>query len=397
MMMTRRRHPRSRRAGFTLLELMVALTVGTIVIVAVFALGSQSSRHFQEQQRVGVTQRSVRLAMDRLRRDIARAGYLGVPDTRSGVRMCPTPASPRPVSAVWFRDADPEGVSALSSINASANGVSADRLRLTGNYATDEGYLVRAFDGAGGQIFLQTDWLGFRRSFVITRGATSTVNVARFQEVFSPGRMLHIETPNQFHYMVQITGTTVNATGTVAAISFTPGIGIDNPCMRGLGRGSLVAPISEIEYFIGTPQAGSALAPRAANVTGPNTVLFRQELNMATQRPIAGTQRAVLEYAVDFNLDFVLNTNPNRTTPPTIVRQLGPAAQATLDAQPWQVRGVVASLAARTPEQDPRFGWSTRGAGDPLNRFQVFPSRPGAARVRQMVTEVQVPNLIPRP
>ena len=59
---------RSRRAGFTLIEMMVALAAGGLVIAAVFTLGGASARHFQEQQRVGVTQRSVRMAMERLRR-----------------------------------------------------------------------------------------------------------------------------------------------------------------------------------------------------------------------------------------------------------------------------------------------------------------------------------------
>lgn len=393
---------RSRRAGFTLLELMVALTVGTIVIVAVFSLGGASSRHFQEQQRVGVTQRSLRMGIDRLRRDIARAGYFGLPDTQGPtVQMCPTPAVPRRVRAVWFQNDDPEGNAALGTINAAANRVSADRLRLTGNFETGEGYLVRSFDATGGQVFLQTDWLGFRRAFVITNGLSSTVDTARFQQVFATGRMLHIETPNGMRFMVRITGTAITPAGTVASISISPGLGADNPCLRGLGRGSIVAPISEVEYFVGTPPAGSVLQPRALAVTGPNTVLYRQELDMATQAPIAGTRRAIVEYAVDFNLDFILDTNLNATLPPNIVRQTGAAAQATVQNSPWQVRGIIASVAARTPEQDARFGWPDtwaggRPVGEPLSRYRVFADRPGAARVRQMVTEVQLPNLIPR-
>lgn len=393
---------RSRRAGFTLLELMVALTVGTIVIVAVLTVGSSSSRHFQEQQRIGVTQRSLRMGIDRLRRDIARAGYMGVTDSlNGGVRMCPTPPTPRRVSAIGFTNDDPDGNAALGLINGPANGVSADRLVLTGNFETDEGYLVRSLDATGSMVFLQTDWLAFRRSFVLTEGFSATVDTERFRQVFAAGRMLHIETPNRMHYVVQITGTTIDSSGNIAAVRFAPSIGLDNPCMRGLGQGSLVAPISEIEYFVGVPPAGSVLAPRAADVTGTNTVLYRRELNMNTGAPIPGSERAVVEYAVDFNLDFILDTQLNRTLPPTIVRQSGAEAQVAVRNNPWMVRGIVASVAARTPEQEPRFGWpdawgARRPPGEPLTRYRVFPGRRGAARVRQMVTEVQVPNLIPR-
>jgi prepilin-type N-terminal cleavage/methylation domain-containing protein len=393
---------RSRRAGFTLLELMVALTVGTIVIVAVFSLGGASARHFQEQQRVGATQRTLRMGIDRLRRDIARAGFMGLADTQGPTtQMCPTPALPRRVSAVRFQNDDPEGMAALAAINGPANRVSADRLRLVGNFETGESYLVRSFDSTGGQVFLQTNWLGFRRSFVNTDGLAATVDTERFTQVFAPGRMLHIETPNRMHFVVRITGVSVTESGNVAAVNIAPAVGIDNPCLRGLGRGSTVAPLSEIEYFVGTPAAGSPLAPRAPEVTGANTILYRQELDMATGTPIPGSRRAVVEYTVDFNLDFILDTNLNPTLPPTIVRRTGDDAQTVVTTNPFQVRGIVASVAARTPEQDSRFGWPTtwasgRPADEPLNRYQVFPARRGAARVRQMITEVQIPNLLPQ-
>lgn len=398
-MKSTRPHPRSRRSGFTLLELMVALFIGAIVVVSVFTVGGASSRHFQEQQRVGTTQRSVRMAMDRLRRDIARAGYLSVPDTRSNnVRMCPTPASPRPVQAVWFADGASNG--ALDAIDRAANAVSADQLRLTGNFSTSDNYLVRSTDATGGQIFLQTDWLGFRRSFVVGSGGSAVVNVQRFQQVFAPGRMLHIETPNGFHFMVHITGALVNSSGTIATVNISPPLGADNPCLRGLGRGSIVAPISEVEYVIG-PATGW-LVPATPAVTGPNTVLYRRELNMTNGSVLAGTTRPVLEWAVDFNLDFVLDTNPTpRTSPPILVRRNAAAAQAPVQNSSWQVRSVIASIAARTPEQDTRFPWpDTWGSGRPttapLNRYRVFPTRPGAARVRQLTTEIQAPNLVPR-
>ncbi len=393
-------HRASRRAGFTLVELMVALVIGALVVAAVFTLGGASARHFQEQQRIGTTQRSVRMAMDRLRRDIARAGYVSVPDTRSpAVRMCPTPASPRPVQAVWFANDDPTGNAALDAVGRARNGVSADRLRLTGNFATSDSYLVRSTDATGTQVFLQTDWLGFRRSFVVGTATSATVDTQLFRDVFATGRLLHIETPSGFHIFQRITGAIVNSTGTVATVTISPGLGVDNPCLRGLGRGSIVSPISEIEYFIG-PATG-ALVPASPAVTGPNTVLFRQELDMTSGTPIANTQRPILEWAVDFNLDFVVNTNATLTTPPTLTLRNGAAATATVLSQGWQVRSVIASIAARTPEQDTRFPWPTtwgaaRPGTAPLNRFQVFPSREGAARVRQLTTEIQLPNLLPR-
>ncbi len=389
-----------RRAGFTLVELMVALTIGALVVAAVFSLGGASSRHFQEQQRVGVTQRSVRNAMERLRRDFSRAGYLHVSANNAPtVRTCNIPAIPTQVPAVQFVDSDAASNTVLDTVNRTANRVSADRVRLTGAYATGDQFLVRTFNSAGNQVFLQTNWLAFRRNFV--NQASSSIDVNRFNEVFRDGRMLHIETPNRTHFFVNIVGRSIDAAGTTARIDITPGVGLDNPCLDGLGRGALVTPISEVEYVIAGTPVGSTLAPNALDVSGPNTRLERRELDMVADTPLAGTARTVLEYAVDFNVDWIVDTNLVVGNPPNLVRLNGAAAQATLNATPWQVRSAIVSIAARTPEQDPRFPWpdtwgAGRPVGAPLNRYQVFPGRPGAARVRTMTTEIQMPNLIPR-
>lgn len=401
-MTTRRIQPRRRRAGFTLVELMVSLVIGTLVVAAVFSLGGASSRHFQEQQRIGVTQRSVRMAMNRIRRDVSRAGYLHVSsELAPTVRTCTTPAIPTPVPAVQLVDNDPDGNAALDAINRGANRTSSDRLRLTGGYSTGDQYLVRSFNAAGNQIFLQTNWFAFRRNFVSTVGGTTQVDTAHFDEVFQDGRMLHIETPDGTHYFVNINGRAADSAGLSAQINIAPGLGVDNPCLDGLGRGALITPLSEVEYIIDTAAPGSALAPQTPAVTGANTILVRRELDMDTNGVIVGSTRPVLEWAVDFNVDFVVDTNLVVGLPPTLQIVQGAAAQAVADNTPWQLRTAIITIAARTPDQDGRFPWpdtwaGSRPIGAPLNRYQVFPGRQGAARVRSLVTEIQMPNMIPR-
>src|ERR1700712_5920127 len=72
---------RSSRAGFTLVELMIALIAGAFAVSAVYYLNGVSSRAFAEQMRVSETQMSLRSAMEQLRRDFSRAGYLGTPNS----------------------------------------------------------------------------------------------------------------------------------------------------------------------------------------------------------------------------------------------------------------------------------------------------------------------------
>ena len=80
--MTRRRlRMRARRAnaGFTLLEMLVALVAGAMAIATVYTLGAGSTRAFQEQNRIAHMQAAVRSAMEQVRRDIAQHG-LANPD-----------------------------------------------------------------------------------------------------------------------------------------------------------------------------------------------------------------------------------------------------------------------------------------------------------------------------
>ncbi len=389
------RHVRPRRGGFTLVEMMVALVIGALVVAAVFSIGGASARHFQEQQRIGVTQRSVRMAMSRLQRDIQRAGYMHVPSNLSPfVNMCPTPAIPRNVPAITMTNDDPTGNVALNAINRARNGTSADRLRLIGNYGTSDQYLVDSVSAAGNVFFLQEDWLGFRRSFTAQTASGSVTDTQRFDDTFRAGRMLHVETSYGRHMFVRVQSATIDSSAMNATVTVTPGIGVDNPCVAGLGRGTVITPLSEIQYSI-QRSTGTNLDATAAAVVGPNTVLMREELDMSTGAVLS--RRVVLEYAVDFNVDAFVNT-AGVGVPPNLVQVTAGGAQAAITNAPWQVRSLVVALAARTPEQDTRFPWTYGGgrpATMPLNRYQVFSTRPGAARVRQLTSEIQTPNLLP--
>lgn len=402
-MSKRNDRPFKRRAGFTLVEMMVALSIGTVVVAAVFTIGGGSAHHFQEQQRVGVLQRSVREASDRIRRDIGRAGYLSVASTLSPrVSMCRTPATPRTVQAIWLDDTDSTAASALAAINGGQNGVSADRLRLSGNYATSDAYLVRSINNTGTMLWLQTqNWQAFQRSFVVTTAGGQVVDTAGYLNAFRRGRMLHIETRTHQHFLVDITGSSIDSGGTSATVSISPGLGNNNPCIEGLLEGAVVAPVSQIEYALEPAPAGSNLAPRSLAVTGPNTQLVRREIDMTSGTEMAGTRRVVLDYAVDFNVELIIDTNLTPTNPPSLVRRAGAQAEASAQGSPWQVRSAIVSIAGRSATQDSRFPWPTtwasgRPSGAPLNRYRVFSDRQGAARVRSLTTEIVMPNLVPR-
>ena len=72
-------HPNSIRQqqGLTLVELMIALTLGLIVIAALVAVFSSSNQNYRQNEALASLQDNARFALDALSRDLAMAGYWG--------------------------------------------------------------------------------------------------------------------------------------------------------------------------------------------------------------------------------------------------------------------------------------------------------------------------------
>jgi type IV pilus assembly protein PilW len=65
----------SNAGGFTLVELLVALAVASIFIVATLTIADVSIHTYSTQERVAEAQQSLRAALDLMARDIRMAGY----------------------------------------------------------------------------------------------------------------------------------------------------------------------------------------------------------------------------------------------------------------------------------------------------------------------------------
>lgn len=368
-----------RQQGFTLVEMMVALVAGAIAIASIYYVSAASSWHFQEQQRVAQTQMNLRMAMEHLRLDIAKAGYLGTPNS-AGEQRCMTPAAP--VTAVELVEG--AGTSVLP--NAAANGVQADTLRLTGNYVTSDSYLVNTFSASGNTVDLQRNWQAFRRTF----GAADAggYSAEAFEDVFRIGRWLHITTTAGYHFFVEITGQD----GASATVTFNPAVPLGTPCMPGLGTGATIAPLTRIEYVVLDANAGGSIGSlaRASEAEGTvHPVLVRREIDLDSLTVVANTERIVAEYVANFDVDFIVDTEVTVGAAPDLELQNDVTAATTLApaASPHHARAAVVNLSLRSPREDPRF---TAEAGYDLGVSE------GRARVRPMTTQILMPNIANR-
>lgn len=393
-----------RREGFTLLEIMFALVAGLIAISVVYALNNGSTRILAEQNRVATTQTALRLAMEQIRSDIERAGFLVSP-TNAGQTVCGTAAFQ--VRAIDFTNSGSIG----AVPNATAHRVDADRLRLMGNYVTSGSYMVGTIaDATGSTIALQTTWQSFRRDFTTPSGTTDVmIDANAFARVFPSGtnaRMLHIETNDHHHVYTYVSGRNASTTAgpsPSATLSISPPMVPGGLCVIGLAGGATVTPINRIEYAIVDPtNAANGLLALVRTRTGETTtsraliegipsVLVRREID-ANGAPIPGTTRVVLEFAVEFDLRFDLDTTSGPDVAPTLSLD-----QATFGTSPQQVRAVRVRLSARTPDAEPNLGWVARGQNEPLTRYYARDTTPVAglpsSRVRTLTSTIFVPNI----
>ena len=109
---------RSSRSGFTLVELTVALVAGLIVAMGIVGLSHEATATFNEEVRTSAAESGLRTAVDRVRADLQRAGYMSTGNIMSD-NMIATPAGQ---SNVWGIGANMHGLLQLAAIQLTENG-----------------------------------------------------------------------------------------------------------------------------------------------------------------------------------------------------------------------------------------------------------------------------------
>jgi prepilin-type N-terminal cleavage/methylation domain-containing protein len=409
----------SARAGFTLVELMVALGVGSLAIGSIYAIGSTTTRQFYAQQQIANAQTSLRSALDQVKRDIARGGYLTTPNVNvvnfKPDQTCDAPAialnaPPDAPLAAFSRFANDvpmvaAGAGANNAIDPTgtnrANGFTADDIVLFANYETSDAYPgITLTDPANPTtIALSQSWHAVQRDFTdwsqVVGLAQPAFDMTAFRQAFAVGRLVRIQTSGRLRHFALVTGVTAPVGGVSdPTITFNPAVPAN--CVAAVAEGT-VAPVSKIRYHV--LNATGAEAQRFANTTGDVGQLVREEVQPdAYPNLLAGTvPRVILDYVVSFNLSFAMTAETVSGAADNYAPGVYINTPGTVNGSPQRIRAVQIDLAVRTPEQDATLTWTQAGCAG-MACFQVFPTtgalgRRGAARVRRMRTEVFVPNV----
>jgi len=231
-----RRFSARARRGFTMLELMISLTVGGLAISSIYAVGAASSRQFHQQQQIANAQSTLRLALNQLKRDISRAGFLGTPWANAPGQSCATIPAPLDDQAnsgrlgAFSRFTNDVLITAANSGvdptgNNRANGFTVDDVVMFGNYETASEYPGLQLISPT-QIAVSQRWQSFQRDFTDWYTATPTgFNAAAFNDAFTVGRTIRIQTIKGLRHFAVITAVNAPVSPTAPVfISFNPAV-----------------------------------------------------------------------------------------------------------------------------------------------------------------------------
>jgi hypothetical protein len=379
---------------------MVSLCVGGIAISSLYAVGAASTRHFREQQRISTTQSSLRAAMNQLKRDFARAGFLATPNASVNGEFCGAR-----LGAPLNSSSNTAGEGRLAAISAFHKNVAkpteldpdnlneklaiVDDVILMGNYATSGEYMNIQMSGDNKTVFVPTTSQSFTRDFTnwyASGGvAAGACNNTALQTAFPNGRLVRIRNRVNTSGFAQVDRADCGA-GT-AQIALQSHVNCCNP------NGGWIAPVNTIRYHAANASADAEMSRVRIDKLNRVAQLRRTEMDPAAKdKPLVrpdGTNtpvddRAILDYLVRFTVDFILRTaNPNTIS-------IAPATEAAVQANPEYVRGAIIELAARTAEHEPDM--DVRLNTSRLPPFRVFKTQ-GAARTRSLRAEIFIPNV----
>lgn len=359
----------TRPRGFTLVELMVTILVGSIVIAGVYSIYTESMRGYRVQNHALEGLGQLRMAVRQLRADLRSAGF-NSPAQSNQESWVDTPVGVV-LSAVAI-DSDPDPQVPHPAVNQN---IEPQRLRLLGDFFAHKTFTSEMVAG----------------TTVTLPWTPADGDEATFNRIFNSKRLLRIETFGvaRREQIVPIQSASFNG-GILPSITLTePATGI-----TGFGGGHEVSVLGYVRYRLKRDMR--------RDTESTKWDLVREELD-GLGNAVPGTALIIAEYVVDLQIyDICLNvTAPESGT----MRQVPVAIQcfpnlASLGASPYSLaadannvshllRGLTVKVSTRAPYEDEDLQFAPRGAKDaPLYAFDVDTEMKGAARVYEMASTV---------
>jgi prepilin-type N-terminal cleavage/methylation domain-containing protein len=413
-MTTPKRTRSGAERGFTLIELVVALSAGLMVSMAALMLSRNATKFFQNEARISATQLAATLGMNRLTQDLQRAAFLSSRNNFNDRALCPgagAPASLTGLAGIQIRigGSVANHPGDLVQSTDAQNGLNPDHVIISGSMDASERFAVQwTFAGAGSRsVDLQLDGAIARlRQTALQNGQTLSQILT---PIFKPGRFLRFTDDGRGQGNVWGVIQAFNVSGVVGAetvritLEATPAIPVkrqDTTCGLGDGanRGVFVSVVSRVLYDLrslkNNPTYATLVAPdpTTAPLTGEDfrTELVRVELD-PNDVEMNDTLELVAELAVD--LKFGVTKAPITGSATAFNPQMTTYAfdDPLVMNAPELVRAVQVRLStrARIPDRE-----NPLGASGHNYRFAVLqpPIRERFTRLRTLHATVALPN-----
>ncbi len=395
---------------------MVALMGGLFLSLAVFALARDSGRFYQREARIANATVGGLLGFERLRQDIARAGFLVSPNAMRDGRLCGAPNASWPTALrdlASIRVTTPVG----SFPSLAANGRTPPAIVLAGSYGSADVFGATSLNNGATIVFnLGNSFPGQPPQPALARLGNSTwPTTDALQAVFAAGRAVRIVQSGQQYYAPIVTA--VGGASPTVTVSNSPALPVPGgPLHCGLdiigsaANKPTINVVNFIHYQLGTPQTATGQSDYAPLYAASNsgdaapgeagrTELLRveQDINGAD---INGTEEVVAEYAVDFDLQLTVVSSVTGCCDPTlavVTPGTGDFASYTGSAfttgsRPELIRSVRVRLGVRSREGD-RPSTVANPTGNGLFRFNLGTGTSEAyARVRTFQADVLLHN-----
>ncbi len=429
---------RLAKRGFTLVELMVAISTGMTVALAAFLLAKVSLGSFQQDARVNNAQHSAVMAMNRLVADVKRAGFMSTPDASSDNNICQRNSLPTNQRALLiganvfegkagggnFYNVAAYGTTPNNTLPVLATGPEnnrqPDRLRIAGNFMTTERLIFRSVNEGSNTINLAVDTNAMQRIFRDSPAGGQTAcrlfpnnRILRLVDAKKMDSYVRIASCSETmagSYLGSVTIVYTNFAGSLPRVSGVCGVAEGN-------AGGTVNTVNVVEYSVQQVAPGTlgvhglqasmasivgwdaALAPTTGEDTRMD--LLRREID-ATGAVVANSGEVIAEWVADFKLRAWFTQGTGEILSGRLFDTGFDKEDASPGAEPpppQRIRslGIRLTTRSREPDRERRLGAAAPGPTAPLDRFEVFPTstprKNRMARVRTMYTEVSLPNL----
>jgi hypothetical protein len=432
-----RRSPRSRSdAGFTLVELTVALLAGLIVAMGIVGLSRSATATFHEEVRTAAAEASLRSAIDRLRADLQRAGYMSTPNIQadpsypmlrpvlngpndlSGIRNM---AGLLKLSAIRLVPGGSVAQNGLALSGVQSPALTPDYIEISGNMTTTDQFEVALIQAPGATCqrinLVPTSPAMYRLDVVGSKASDELRNI------FQP-----VPSNQDTQFLVRLVDDTGHAQymatckepNPAAIVAGQPYVDIDPfntpliaPASNNVSTASgycagrcWLNPVQTVRWEITVPPGTGVKDPEPAQYV---KALDNQPLSPTTQDPnkydlmrsyvdatgalVAQTSEIVAEYAVDLDFALTVDQGLDNTQPSLLTFGFDDSANESKWAYdvsvsssfapnvgPQRIRAVRVRLATRTaqPDRTANVAATNNGNEEFLYRYCVVGSPAGS-------------------